>query len=219
LGALQAPNVPPFSVMLQRPHAVLLAFILFGCSRGESSPKRTDSAAGTVSPSSVSDVDENRVDPEAAAAQSLLRELADRDEALLEMARSAVTRREQLEVSSDARRMLAEQRRESNRLLGILKGEYQETHKPKISAQDQTLIDSLNGVGAGEFDRTFRHVVARHDEGDAQLIEASRSALGDSRATAERSRRASEAERSSDAEVEIGQRSAEVDSAQPRLRR
>jgi predicted outer membrane protein len=101
----------------------------------------------------------------------LLRELADRDEALLDMARLAIGRREQLQVSDDARRIQTEQRRESNRLLGLLKGEFRITYKPRISPKEQTLLDSLNGVGAGEFDHTFLSVVSRHHEEDAQIIE------------------------------------------------
>ena len=158
--------------MPHRRIAVLLALVLMGCSRSDSSSKLTsDSAAGTAPTSSDTSADEDRVDPADVAAQSLLRELADRDETLLEMARIAVTRKEQLQVSAEARRMLAERRRESNRVLGMLKGEYQETHKPAISAGDQTLIDSLNGVGVGDFDRTFLGLVAKHDQDDAQIIE------------------------------------------------
>jgi uncharacterized protein (DUF305 family) len=111
------------------------------------------------------------LDPEAQAAQALLRELVDRDEALIEMARLAMTRREQLQVAADARRLLTERRRESNRLLGTLKGDFHVTHRPAISPQDQPLIDSLNGVGVGEFDRTFLGGVAKHHEGDVEIID------------------------------------------------
>lgn len=128
-----------------------------------------ESAAGTADTSA--DLEETRVDPAAAAAQAVLQDLTDRDAALIEMARLAITRREPLQVSSDARRMLTEQRRESNRLLAMLKGEYQVTHQPTVSEQDQPLIDSLNGVGVGEFDRTFLGIVAKHHADDARLIE------------------------------------------------
>jgi predicted outer membrane protein len=128
-----------------------------------------DSAAGVAS--TASENDENRPDPEATAAQTLLQTLADRDEAVLETARLALTRREQLAVSADARRVLSDQRRESNRLLGMLKSEFRVSYKPEISPADQSLLDSLNGAGVGEFDRIFLGVVAKHYEDDAQLIE------------------------------------------------
>jgi predicted outer membrane protein len=150
----------------------VLAFALVAaCSRDEGRREiTTDSAAGTAA-DTATDSDENRLDPEATATQALLRELADRDEALIEMARLAITRREQLQVSADARRILSEQRRESNRLLGMLRGEYHLTHQPTISPQDQPLLDSLNGGGVGEFDRAFLRIVARHHEDDAGIID------------------------------------------------
>ena len=152
--------------------AVLLAasVLAAACSRAEAPPKMTaDSAAGVAS--TASENDENRPDPEATAAQTLLQTLADREETVLETARLALTRREQLAVSADARRVLSDQRRESNRLLGMLKGEFRVSYKPEISPADQSLLDSLNGAGVGEFDRIFLGVVAKHYEDDAQLIE------------------------------------------------
>jgi predicted outer membrane protein len=150
----------------------VLAFALVAaCSRDEGRREiTTDSAAGTAA-DTLADSDEDRLDPEATATLSLLRELADRDEALIEMARLAITRREQLQVSADARRILSEQRRESNRLLGMLRGEYHLTHQPTISPQDQPLLDSLNGGGVGEFDSAFLRIVAKHHEDDVGIID------------------------------------------------
>jgi predicted outer membrane protein len=161
-------------VMSSRPTAVLLAaaavVLAVACSRAEPPSKLTaDSAAGVATTASENDAD--RPDPEATAAQALLQTLADRDEAVLETARLALTRREQLKVSADARRVLSEQRRESNRLLGMLKGELHVSYKPEISSADQSLLDSLNGAGVGDFDRIFLGVIAKHYEDDAQLIE------------------------------------------------
>lgn len=140
------------------------------CSRKEAQPKVTAGSAAGVAATSREN-DEDRLDPEAAAGQSLLQRLADRDEAVLETARLALTRREQLKVSADVRRILSEQRRESNRLLGILKGEYHLSYTPAISAADQALLDALNGAGVGDFDRIFLGFIAKHYEDDAQLIE------------------------------------------------
>src|SRR5512132_3532896 len=129
MSRLRHRTCPMDSVMSSRNTAVLLAAAVLAaaCSRTESPPKLTvDSAAGVAATSSEND--ENRIDPEATAAQALLQTLADRDETVLETARLALTRREQLKVSADARRTLAEQRRESNRLLGMLKGELHVTY-------------------------------------------------------------------------------------------
>jgi uncharacterized protein (DUF305 family) len=133
-----------------------------------------DSAAGgaaaTVAGSPAGDSSPAEVD--ATAEISLLKTLADREETLLEMARIAVTRREQLAVSEEARRILAEQRRESNRVLGMLKGEFQTTHRPTVTDQEQVLVDTLNASGAGEFDRIYLGVVVKHHEDDIKLIDA-----------------------------------------------
>ena len=129
-----------------------------------------ESAAGTAVDSSA-DADENRPDPEADAAQSLLKQLADRDEMMLEMARLAIMRHEQLKVSADARRILSERRKESNTLLGTLKGEYHVTHKSEIQRADEPVLDSLNGGGVGEFDRLFIAIAAKRNEEDAQIID------------------------------------------------
>ena len=159
-------------VMSSRSTAVLLAAAVLAaaCSRAEAPPKLTaDSAAGVAATSREND--ENRLDPEATAAQALLQKLADRDEVVLETARLALTRREQLKVSADARRTLLEQRRESNRLIGMLKGELHLSYTPEISPADQAILDSLNGAGVGDFDRIFLGIIAKHYEDDAQLIE------------------------------------------------
>jgi len=172
-----APNVPrSFRVNHDGTRsltAVVLAVVLFsGCARDETKTPTTDSAAGVTAESTAAlDPDADRVEPDAAATQAALRRLADRDEALLEMARMAVTRKEQLKVSDDARRILSEIRKESNGVLSQLKGDYRVTYKPRIAEQEQTAIDALNGVGTGEFDHAFLEQVAAHDEADAQLIE------------------------------------------------
>jgi uncharacterized protein (DUF305 family) len=143
--------------------------VLLACS-SDTRDAGNDSAAGTVTDSADID-DPDRVDPEAAAAGPLLQTLADREEALLEMARIAVNRREQVEVSVDARRMLTEQRRESNRLLGALKSEYRITYRPTIPQAELDLIGNVQGAGVGEFDRIFLDAVVKHHEGDIGIID------------------------------------------------
>ena len=166
--------------MSSRWTAVLLAAALVaGCSREKEPQKLTaESAAGAAgSPSTAakasSDSDSESLDAASAASIALLEKLSDRDETVLEAARLAVARREQLKVSADARRLLLDVRKESNRLLGMLKGEYRATYKPAIAQENQQLLDSLNGAGMGEFDRIFLGIVAKHYEDDAQIIERS----------------------------------------------
>lgn len=150
---------------------VVFACGLLACSRD--SGVTLDTAGGAVDTASEASnaVGSDADDPATAAAISALRTLADRDEALLEMARIAVTRRERLEVSADARRMLTEHRRESNRVLGLLKGEFRVTHQPTVTEREQQLVDTLNASGVGEFDRIFLDVAARLEEEDVRLID------------------------------------------------
>ena len=160
--------------MTRRHLSVLLAIALVtaGCARGEARREaRPDSEAPVADTSQEGG--ETALDRDAVATISLLRQLADRDEALIEMARLAMTRREQLQVSAEARSMLTEQRRESNRLLGLLRGEYHDTYQAKISPEDQPFLDALNGVGVGDFDRTFLETVAKHHADDMKLIDES----------------------------------------------
>lgn len=151
--------------------ALFAVALVAACSREDGRPKLTAESAAGTSVDTSANVDETRPNPEAVAAQTLLTQLADRDETMLEMARLAVTRHEQLQVSTDARRILSERRKESNKLLGTLKGEYQVTHKPEILAVDQPVLDSLNGGGVGEFDRLFIAIAARRNAEDAQIID------------------------------------------------
>jgi uncharacterized protein (DUF305 family) len=152
--------------------SVLLAIAAtIACSRKDDAGQvRADSPAAATADTSE-EGGETALDAESMATVDLLRQLADRDEALIEMSRLALTRREQLQVSADARRMLTDQRRESNRILGTLRGEFRDAYQPKISADDQTLIDSLNGAGVGEFDRTFVDGVKKHYTDDLKLID------------------------------------------------
>lgn len=143
---------------------------LIACSHEKESKGSSDSASGTVTDTGGID-DPDRVDPKAAAEAALIKTLADRDEALLEMARIAVNRREQVEVSTDAHRVLSEQRRESNRLLGTLKADYRITHRPTILETDLEAIGTLQGAGVGEFDRLFLDAVVKHHEGDIRIID------------------------------------------------
>jgi uncharacterized protein (DUF305 family) len=150
--------------------AVLLALTAAtGCSRGDTPGTTTESAAGAAAEASDT-ASADSVAPDAAATQALLRQLADRDETTLEFARMAVTRKEQLRVSDDARRLLAERRKESNRLLATLRGEYREAYKPRIAETDQQIVDSMNGVGTGEFDHAFLDLVSKYEEEDASVI-------------------------------------------------
>jgi uncharacterized protein (DUF305 family) len=150
--------------------ALLALAGLVACSRSDENELTSDSAGGVAadSPSTPEDSATASNDAEVAT----IRELADRDEALLEMARTAVNRREQLAVSADAHRLLSDIRQESNRLHGLLRGDLRVTHRARISESDQALVDSVKASGVGEFDRIFLGVVALHHEGDVTLIDA-----------------------------------------------
>lgn len=177
-GDIGTERAPALCVLTHRRTLATLAAVFAvaaGCSPDTRAGQNTaDSAGGSAAnATSGASTDADAVTPEATATQSTLRTLADRGEAVIEMARMGVTRKEQLQVSDDARRILDAGRKESNRLLATLKGEYRTTHKPRITEADQTTIDSLNGVGTGEFDRAFLGFVAQHYDDDAALIEKS----------------------------------------------
>ena len=72
--------------------ALFAVALVAACSRDDGRPKLTAESAAGTSVDTSANVDENRPNPEAEAAESLLTQLADRDETMLEMARLAVTR-------------------------------------------------------------------------------------------------------------------------------
>jgi uncharacterized protein (DUF305 family) len=150
-----------------RIHAMLLGTLLIACAPGgetndtAATGTQTDSAAGTATTAANS----NR--PQAKDAEhEFLRMMVDHHEGLIEMASAAMTKASQSSTQGDAHQLHTKQEEEQQRMLAMIRTQYNDSITPIILPSNRAMIDSLAAKTGASYDTMFyRNVIAHHEEG------------------------------------------------------
>jgi uncharacterized protein (DUF305 family) len=152
----------------------LLATVSVGC-RGSGDGNAGDTAGATGSAVAAGDsggmagMDHG---PAKDADHEFLRKMSDHHEGLVQMASAAMNKASAQGAQADAHRLHTKQAEERDRMVGIIRTAYSETHQPTVMPNNKAMNDSLQAMPRGsQYDREFyRHVIMHHREG-MQMID------------------------------------------------
>lgn len=102
--------------------------------------------------------------------QQFLRMMSDHHEGLRLMAHDALGRKG-VTVKVEAQKMDKEQDAELNRMLSMLKTEFNDAYTPKVMPNNQEMANSLKQKSGAAYDTTFRENVIKHHQEALQMID------------------------------------------------
>ena len=150
-----------------RIHAMLLGTLLTACAPGSETNDtaaigaQTDSSAGTATTVANSNRSQARD-----AEHEFLRMMVDHHEGLIEMASAAMTKASQPSTQDDAHQLHTKQEEDQQRVLAMIRTQYNDSITPMILPSNRAMIDSLAAKTGASYDTTFyRNVIAHHEEG------------------------------------------------------
>jgi hypothetical protein len=105
------------------------------------------------------------------ADHEFLRAMSDHHEGLVLMASAAMNKASRSETQADAHKLHQKQAEERDKMVGMIRTSYNESHAPTAMPQHRAMNDSLQQKSGAEYDRDFyRHVIMHHREG-MQMID------------------------------------------------
>lgn len=149
-----------------RIHVMLLGTVLIACAPGGETndtarTAQTDSAAGAAGAVASS----NRP-PARDADHEFLRMMVDHHEGLIEMASAAMTKASQSSTQGDAHQLHTKQEQDQQRMLAMIRTQYNDSIAPMVLPSNRAMIDSLAGKSGQSYDTTFyRNVIVHHEDG------------------------------------------------------
>ena len=154
---------------------LLVAFAVASCARSDRDAAAGDtSGAPAPAPAAEADTGMGGMDhanmPGMAAArdadQEFLRKMVDHHEGLIVMMDEAMERASAATAKADAKKLHDMQHDSRDRMLGILRTAYNDSHEASVMPSDKAMNDSLQRKSGAAYDRDmYRHLVMHHQEG------------------------------------------------------
>lgn len=145
--------------------AMLLVLMPLACARNDTQEADSASAAN-ASGDSMAAMPGMANTTAGDANQEFLRMMVDHHQGMLEMADIALKKAGSAAVRAEATRMRAAQRAEQQKMIGMLKAQYNDDKMPMVTPDNASMITMLSGPSGAAFDRQFReHVIMHHEEG------------------------------------------------------
>ncbi len=134
-------------------------------------PNKRDS----VAPSPVTARTDGGAKPGAATApsvdQQFLRMMSDHHKGLIAIAHATMERKDKLAVKDEARRLDTKQDAELDAMVTMLETQYHDPYAPKVTPDNQAMLDSLTPQSAKAYDRAFRQSVIKHHQDGMAMID------------------------------------------------
>jgi uncharacterized protein (DUF305 family) len=141
---------------------------------------KMDSTAPAAAPASVPAVDTS-AHPAAAGMgsmamtgnpdQDFLRMMSDHHKGLIAMVHLTVESKDKLTTKPIAARLDKAQDAELDKMVTMLEKDFKDAYAPKMTPDNQALLDELKGKTGAEFDRTFLTNIIKHHEGALKMID------------------------------------------------
>jgi uncharacterized protein (DUF305 family) len=97
------------------------------------------------------------------ADREFLRMMTDHHEGLVVMASAAMNKATRPETQGDAHKLHTKQAEERDRMVGMIRSMYSESHTPTVTPENRAMNDSLQQKSGAAYDRDFyRNVIAHH---------------------------------------------------------
>jgi uncharacterized protein (DUF305 family) len=154
---------------------LLVAFVVASCARPDQDETAGDTAgAPAPAPSAGADTGMGAMKhanmPGMAGAQDADQEflgmMVDHHEGLIVMMDESMERASAASAKADAKRLHDKQHDSRDRMLGILRSAYNDSHEASVMPSDKAMNDSLQRQSGAAYDRDmYRHIVMHHREG------------------------------------------------------
>ena len=105
------------------------------------------------------------------ADQEFLRAMSDHHKGLILMAHETMERKDKLSVKDEARKLDREQDEGLDRLRTALRGDFNDSYEPRVTPDNQAMVDTLLRQSGSAYDRTFRQDVIKHHEQGVAMID------------------------------------------------
>ena len=97
--------------------------------------------------------------------RDFLRMMSDHHKGMIAMVHPTIESKENLSVKPDARLIDKEQDAELNKMITILSNEYKDDYTPKVTPDNQRMVDGLKGKSGKDYSRTFlANTIMHHEE-------------------------------------------------------
>lgn len=103
--------------------------------------------------------------------QDFLRMMSDHHKGMTLMAHETLERSEQLAVKTDAKKMDAEQDAELSTMAGILKKDFSDDYQPKVTAENQAMVDAMKPLTGAAYDKAFRENTIQHHRMAIKMVD------------------------------------------------
>jgi uncharacterized protein (DUF305 family) len=159
-----------FRAAVITPVVMLLAFACAGSDRdasGDTSGATASAVAGGIDTGMAGMAH----GPAKEADHEFLRAMSNHHEGLVLMGSAAMNKATRSETQADAHKLHQKQAQERDKMVGMIRSSYNESHTPTAMPKHRAMNDSLQQKSGAAYDRDFyRHVVMHHREG-VQMID------------------------------------------------
>ena len=104
------------------------------------------------------------------ADRDFLRMMSDHHKGLVAMAHMTKEQKPAPGASADAAKLDTKQDAELDKMQTMLEKEFKDPYTPKVTADNQAMVDELRGKSGAEYDRTFYQNVVKHHQGAITMI-------------------------------------------------
>jgi uncharacterized protein (DUF305 family) len=105
------------------------------------------------------------------ADHEFLRAMSDHHEGLVVMASAAMNKASRPETQADAHKLHQTQAEERDKMVGMIRSSYSESHAPTVMLKHRAMNDSLQEKSGAEYDRDFYRRVTMHHREGLQMID------------------------------------------------
>ena len=103
--------------------------------------------------------------------RDFLRMMSDHHKGMIAMVHPTIESKENLSVKPDARQIDKAQDAELNKMITILSNQYKDDYTPKVTLDNQRMVDELKGKSGKDYSRTFLANVIMHHEEAVRMVD------------------------------------------------
>ena len=103
--------------------------------------------------------------------QQFLRMMSDHHKGLIAIAHETVERKDAITVKGEAETLDKKQDAELDEMVTMLEQQYHDAYAPKVTPDNQAMLDSLKPKSGAAYDRTFRKDIIKHHQAAIAMID------------------------------------------------
>lgn len=151
---------------------VLAVVTMPACAKGTDEAVNSDTAAATSpTDTGMAGMSHDDMAMTGDPDRDFLRMMSDHHAGIIAMAHPTMESKQNLSVKADARKIDRAQDQEIKQMTMMLQSDYQDSYTPKVTLDNQRMVDELLTKSGTEYDRTFLQSVIKHHEQALVMID------------------------------------------------